>query len=147
MTDLMRLFTRASKLLRGAADEAMAQHGVRVGQNLVLEVLWEVDGLTPGELASRLGVAVPTMVKSAARMEAAGLVTRRRDETDRRLVRIYLTEHARSVRDAIQDARADLAARATATLTDAELRHLASALEKIIAQLSPTGTTDPPAPR
>ena len=136
MSELMRLFTRAAKLLRAASDDAMAPHGVRVGQNLVLEVLWETDGLTPGELAERLGVAVPTVVKSATRMEAAGLVTRRRDDADRRLVRIYLTEHARSVRGAVQDARADLAEYATATLTDAERRHLTSALKKIIAQMT-----------
>jgi DNA-binding MarR family transcriptional regulator len=132
---LLRLFTRAHKLLRGAADEAMARHGVRVGQNLVLEVLWDTDGLTPGELATRLGVTVPTMVKSATRMEAAGLLTRRRDDRDGRLVRLYLTEHARSVRAAIEDARSQLEQHVTATLTNAERRHVQSALTKIIKQL------------
>ena len=37
MDEFLTLFTRASKLMRGAADEAMSRHGVRVGQNLVLE--------------------------------------------------------------------------------------------------------------
>ena len=76
MNEFLTLFTRASKLMRGAVDEAMSRHGVRVGQNLVLEVLWQGDGLTPGELASRLQVATPTVVKSANRMSAAGLVVR-----------------------------------------------------------------------
>jgi MarR family transcriptional regulator for hemolysin len=133
---LLRLFTRAHKLLRGAVDEAMAQHGVRVGQNLVLEVLWDTDGLTPGDLANRLGVTVPTMVKSATRMEAAGLLTRRRDDKDGRLVRLYLTDHARSVRGAIEDARSQLEQHVTATLTSAERRHVQSALTKIIKQLT-----------
>ena len=35
MSELTALFTRASKLWRNASDEAMKQHGVRVGQNLV----------------------------------------------------------------------------------------------------------------
>jgi MarR family transcriptional regulator for hemolysin len=135
---LLRLFTRAHKLLRGAVDEAMARHGVRVGQNLVLEVLWETDGLTPGELASQLGVTVPTMVKSATRMEAAGLLIRRRDDKDGRLVRLYLTEHARSVRGAIEEARSQLEQHATATLTSAERKHVQSALTKIIKQLADT---------
>jgi MarR family transcriptional regulator for hemolysin len=135
---LLRLFTRAHKLLRGAVDEAMARHGVRVGQNLVLEVLWETDGLTPGELASQLGVTVPTMVKSATRMETAGLLTRRRDDKDGRLVRLYLTEHARSVRGAIEEARSQLEQHVTATLTSAERKHVQSALTKIIKQLADT---------
>ncbi|HEY1486881.1 MAG TPA: MarR family transcriptional regulator [Micromonosporaceae bacterium] len=136
MDEILGLFPRASKLLRSAADEAMARHGVRIGQNLVIEALSQTDGMTPGDLAARLGVAVPTMVKSTSRMEAAGLLTRRRDEADRRLVRIYLTDQARSVAAAIQQARTEVWQRATATLTPAEHASLTSALKKIIQQLS-----------
>src|ERR1700722_19482800 len=142
MNELTALVTRASKLWRGAADEAMSRHGVRVGQNLVLEVLWETDGLTPGELAERLQVSTPTVVKSAGRMQASGLLTKRRDPSDGRLVRLYLTDRARSVQGAIHTARANLEQRATATLTLAERRHLQSALTKIIAQLADATPAD-----
>jgi len=136
MNEFLTVFTRASKLMRGAADEAMSRHGVRVGQNLVLEVLWGTDGLTPGELAERLHVSTPTVVKSATRMEATGLVARHRDEADRRLVRLYLTDRGRSVQTEIEAARDELDRRATAALTDAERRHLLSALRKIIAAMA-----------
>jgi DNA-binding MarR family transcriptional regulator len=135
MNELLTLFTRAAKLMRGAVDEAMSRHGVRIGQNMVLEVLWETDGLTPGELAARLHVATPTIVKSANRMAATGLITRRRDPDDERLVRLYLTDRARSVRGDVERERDELARRATATLTEEELRHLHSSLAKIIAVL------------
>ena len=136
MNEFLGLFTRASKLMRGAADEAMSRHGVRVGQNLVLEVLWDTDGLTPGELAERLHVSTPTVVKSATRMEATGLVARRRDEADRRLVRLYLTDRGRSVQTDIEATRDELERRATTALTDAERRHLISALRKIIVAMA-----------
>ena len=139
MNELLALFTRSSKLMRAAADEAMSRHGVRVGQNLLLEVLWETDGLTPGELAGRLRVATPTVVKSANRMATAGLLVRKPDPADARLVRLYLTDRARSVRRAIEQQRDELEQRMTATLTSAEREHLGSALTKIIAQL----TVDP----
>jgi MarR family transcriptional regulator for hemolysin len=135
MGEFLRLFTRAHKLLRAATDDNLSQYGVRVGQNLVLEVLWEDDGLTPGELAARLGVATPTVVKSASRMAAAGLLTRRRDAADARLVRLYLTDHARAVRAPIEDARRGLEERVTANLTEEERRLLRGALTKIIAEL------------
>jgi MarR family transcriptional regulator for hemolysin len=135
MSELSALFTRASKLWRNASDEAMRQHGVRVGQNLLLQVLWDTDGLTPGELAERLQVSTPTVVKSVNRMDAAGLLIKRRDTVDRRLVRIYLTERAKNVQDAVQSARADLERRVTATLTDDERANLVLALRKINAQL------------
>lgn len=144
MNEFLSLFTRASKLMRAAADEAMSRHGVRVGQNLVLEVLWETDGVTPGELASRLGVATPTVVKSANRMAAAGLLNRRRDPADARLVRLYLTERARLVRKEIERERDELERRATATLTSAERMHLLSALTKIIAQFADMDPVEKP---
>jgi MarR family transcriptional regulator for hemolysin len=142
MSDVLRLMTRTHKLLRAASDEAMSRHGVRVGQNLLLEVLWETDGLTPGRLAERLGVATPTVVKSAARMEAAGLIGKRPDPHDARLVRLWLTERGRAAQQPIQTARRELEQRVTAELTDDERRHLESALGKILAAL----TAAPPPP-
>ncbi|HET7016771.1 MAG TPA: MarR family transcriptional regulator [Streptosporangiaceae bacterium] len=136
MNEFLSLFTRASKVMRTAADEAMSRHGVRVGQNLVLEVLWQQDGLTPGELAARLHVATPTVVKSANRMAATGLISRRRDQADARLVRLYLTDRARSVQSEIERERDELARRATATLTSEEVTVLMSALRKMIAEFA-----------
>jgi DNA-binding MarR family transcriptional regulator len=97
-----------------------------------------LDGLTPGELAARLGVATPTVVKSATRMAAAGLLTRRRDDTDARLVRLHLTDHARRARaHRVRPGPAGL--RIAETLTDEERRLLRGALTKIIDELSDTG--------
>ena len=93
-----------------------------------------VAAVSPGEIARRLGAATPTIVNTATRMEEAGLVTRRADPLDARLVRLYLTPSGRSAREPVRDARAALERQATATLTAAELDHLRSALTKIIAQ-------------
>jgi DNA-binding MarR family transcriptional regulator len=139
MTHLLGLFTQAAKLFREAADEAMSRYGVRVGQHIVLSVLWDTDGLAPGEIARRIGVATPTVVNTATRMEEAGLVTREPDPADARLVRLYLTARGLSAREPVREARAALEQHATATLTAAERDHLRSALVKIIAQLQSAG--------
>jgi DNA-binding MarR family transcriptional regulator len=145
VSELLTLFTRASKLLREAADEAMSRHGVRVGQNILLQVLWEQDGLTPGELARRLHLSTPTVVNAATRMEHAGLLTRERDGTDGRLVRLYVTPRARSVKNAVQQERSALEHRATSALSAQEQRHLHTALAKIIDTLS-QDEEPPPSP-
>jgi MarR family transcriptional regulator, organic hydroperoxide resistance regulator len=136
LNELLTLFTRASKLLREAADEAMSRHGVRVGQNIILELLWQQDGLTPGEIARHLHLSTPTVVNAATRMEDAGLLARKRDTADARLVRLYLTPRARTVQSPIEHERSALEQRATSTLTDRERRHLHTALTKIIKTLS-----------
>lgn len=139
MTDLLALFTQAAKLLREAADDAMSPHDVRVGQHIVLRELWEQDGLTPGEIARLIGAATPTVVNTATRMAEAGLVTRRLDPADARLVRLHLTPAGEAAREPVLEARAGLEQRVAATLTAAELETLRSALIKIIAQFHPDG--------
>ena len=131
----MTLFTRASKLMRAAADEAYSRHGVRLGQNLVLAALADEDGLTPGELAQRLQVTTPTIVKMATRMDAAGLLSRRRDTKDARLVRLYLTDRGRAAHGPIEEERLRLQERALAGLGDAQRRELDTALAHVIRNL------------
>jgi MarR family transcriptional regulator, organic hydroperoxide resistance regulator len=129
--------------MRGAADAAFGRHGVRVGQNLVLEQLWNEDGLTPGDIAQRLGVSTPTVVKMATRMEAAGFLERRRDERDARLVRLYLTDRGRSVRKPLERELERLRKQATTSLTAAERRDLEAALATIVGNLESVERTEP----
>jgi hypothetical protein len=68
-------------------------------------------------------------------MEASGLVRRERDPRDGRLVRLYLTDRGRAARGAIERELDQLMARATATLTADERRHLARALGEIAENL------------
>ena len=98
------VFRKASRAARERTDRVLAGHGVRVGQQVVLEALWREDGLTPGELARRIGVETPTVVRGVGRMEAAGLVVRRDDPRDGRLVRVYLTDRGRELEGIIPQA-------------------------------------------
>lgn len=78
-------------------DAALSEHGVRVGQHFVLEQLWREDGLTPGELAKRIGVETPTVTRAVQRMEAADLAKREPDLEDARLVRVRLTQRGKEL--------------------------------------------------
>lgn len=135
MSEFLPLFTRASKLMRSAADAAMARHGVRVGQNLLIDQLASEGGLTPGELAERLGVTTPTVVKMANRMEAAGLVSKRRDERDARLVRLQLTDRGRSLKAPVDDELRRLEERALGDLSADQRRRLERALADVVRNL------------
>jgi DNA-binding MarR family transcriptional regulator len=98
----MDIYMHSSKSLRAATDTALRRHGLHLGQNLLLAVLWENDGQTPGTIAAAVNVVTPTIVKMANRMAAAGLLTRRRDGRDNRLVRLYLTEAGRDLREPVE---------------------------------------------
>jgi DNA-binding MarR family transcriptional regulator len=131
MPEFLDLHGRTSKALRALAEAQLRPHGLHLGQDLVLGVLWERDGSTPGEVAATLHVTTPTIVKMATRMSAAGLLTRRRDDRDNRLVRLWLTEDGRALREPVEAARRALEDKVTADLTEAERRCLLAALTKI----------------
>lgn len=139
MTEILDLLTATHKAMRAVAEEHMRRHGLHLGQNLVLAALWERDGRTPGELAAALNVTTPTIVKMATRMSAAGLLVRRRDDLDNRLVRLYLTDRGRALREPVTADRDALEREISDGLTDDERRHLLSALGKILANARALG--------
>lgn len=132
MSEFMDTYTRSSKSFRAATDAALRRHGLRLGQNLLLAVLWENDGQTPGTIAARVNVMTPTIVKMANRMTAAGLLVRRRDERDNRLVRLYLTEAGRNLREPVEKELHNLELQLTAGLEPGELATLIRLLHRVV---------------
>lgn len=118
--DFQTAFWAAKRAIATASEAAFGRHGVRAGQQYILLALWEEDCLAPGEVALRLGLSTPTVTRAATRMEAAGLLARRPHPSDRRLVRLCLTDRGRSLREAIDREMDDLTDRALATLDPSE---------------------------
>lgn len=131
MTDFTDSYSRASKTFRAVTEVALRRHGLHLGQNLVLDALAKRDGQTPGEIAAALHITTPTMVKMANRMAAAGLLTRRRDDPDNRLVRLYLTAAGRRLHAPVEHELAGVEKRLTAGLTKAERRTLIDLMTRV----------------
>jgi MarR family transcriptional regulator, organic hydroperoxide resistance regulator len=124
-------FWAAKRALFDASEAAFARHGVRPGQQFILQALWAEDGLTPGEIARRVRLATPTVTKTATRMASAGLVVREPHPSDARLVRIRLTPRGRQLRRAIAAERRRLTDRALAGLSEKSRTLLVRCLQQI----------------
>lgn len=72
--------------------------GLTFPQYLVLQVLWERDGRTVGALAERLSLEPSTITPLVKRLEASGLVTRKRAADDERRVHVTLTDRGQALR-------------------------------------------------
>jgi DNA-binding MarR family transcriptional regulator len=106
----------------------LAPLGITGGQASLLWAIRSTPGIGARELAEREGVSPPAMTAYVNRLEAAGLVVRRRSESDRRRVELALTEAgARVLRSARSRRTAWLAARLQ-RLEPAELAAVAAAL-------------------
>jgi DNA-binding MarR family transcriptional regulator len=127
--------------MAAAAEEAFRRHGVRAGQQFILLCLWDKDGLTPGQISCQLGLAAPTVTKAAHRMEAAGLLTRRPDPDDARLVQLHLSRRGKTLRRAIQAEMHQLTEKALGSLSAKDRRDLIRLLDAVRENLgaAPTG--------
>ncbi len=73
--------------------------GLTHPQYLVMLALWEDEPLRVSEIADRLSLEPATLSPLLKRLEAAGLVTRRRDPDDERAVAVTLTPAGRRLRE------------------------------------------------
>lgn len=71
--------------------------GLTYPQYLVMLVLWETDGVSVGDIGRRLHLDSGTLTPLLKRLEAAGLVARRRSDDDERVVLISLTAAGRAL--------------------------------------------------
>ncbi len=68
-------------------------------QYLAMMVLWEKDGLTVGEISTRLLTDPGSLTPLLKRLETEGLLSRTRSKEDERVVIVKLTEQGRALRE------------------------------------------------
>ena len=103
--DLGFLLAKASQRWNERLQERFAAAGfpeVRASYGSILIPLFEEDGLRMGELAARARLSKQTMTTMVRLLERDGLVERRRDPSDARAARIFLSRRARDFRPAAE---------------------------------------------
>lgn len=78
---------------------------ISLSQLTALAVLAAAGPMSAGDLAAIESVQPPTMTKVLAALVDRGLITRKADETDKRAVRLAVTEAGHAVVDAERQAR------------------------------------------
>jgi DNA-binding MarR family transcriptional regulator len=73
--------------------------GLTYPQYLVMMVLWEGDGITVGDVSSRLLTDPGSVTPLLKRLEAEGLLKRTRSSADERVVELFLTDKGRSLHE------------------------------------------------
>lgn len=72
--------------------------GLTYPQYLAMLVLWEQDGLTVGEISTRLLTDPGSLTPLLKRLEAEGYLSRTRSKDDERVVIVQLTDSGRALR-------------------------------------------------
>ena len=131
-----RVHSAALHLLRRLAQDDRAT-GVSAPRLSALSVLVFGGPRTIGELAGIEGVTPPTMTRLVAAMVADGLIDRREDPADRRVVRVQASATGRTLLLAGRDRRVATLAAMVKPLTAKERRRLDAAAATIERMLAP----------
>lgn len=93
----------ASLQMTKAYKPLLQEIGLTYPQYLAMLVLWERDGITVGDISSRLLTEPGSLTPLLKRLEAEGLIRRTRSKTDERVVELHLTEAGRAMKERARD--------------------------------------------
>lgn len=117
---------RTEAVLHDSLARTIEPFGVSLTQYNVLRILRGAgsNGLCRNEIRDRLVTRMPDVTRLLDRMEEAGLVSRVRSTTDRRMVSTHLTSRGREIVDALDEPIANEHRRRLGHLADDQLRAL-----------------------
>jgi DNA-binding MarR family transcriptional regulator len=129
---------RTADALKRGGDLLFRKHGITSAQYNVLRILRGAGakGLYCGGIAERMITAEPDITRLLVRMEKLGLLIRRRDTCDRRIVKAFATKRGLQLLDELEAPLRELQAQQFALLSEDEIAQLISSLEKIRESIS-----------
>ncbi|MAS82109.1 MAG: MarR family transcriptional regulator [Legionellales bacterium] len=108
--------------------------GITYPQYLVLLVLWEFDGLTIKELATRLRLNSAMITPLVKRLEKIELIFRKRNSEDERKVNVFLTTKGKKLENSVSELQKQVASRTD--LSDSNFYKLRDTLHNLVDTLS-----------
>ena len=109
--------------------------GLTHPQYLVMLALWERSPRTVGDISAALLLEPATLSPLLKRLEAAGLISRERSETDERALAVTLTEAGAALRSQAEQVPAQIIDRLGLPLSD--LENLRDVLNTVLAASTP----------
>lgn len=134
--DVNRLVIAMARRHRYLAGRLLEPLGLHPGQEVALRLLWERDGRTLTDLATGLGIELPSLTATVGALVRAGLVSRDRSPTDGRAVVVRLTPAGRRLRPRVEQALDELGRATTAGLSDRQAAQLRRLLALVAANLA-----------
>ena len=131
------LINLAAQRLRYELHQTFQARGYDVTpeQWAVLNRLWEQDGLSQVDLAERTFKDKPSTTRILNLLEKKRIVVRRPDETDGRILRVFLTNMGKDLKEKLIPCAEEVLAKSGKNLTREELTQFKMTLHRILDNL------------
>lgn len=134
-----RWFSVFHRLPLSFLSEGLKDYNISSGQVMFLLELYYLDGISQEELSSYLNIDEANTTRAIKKLEKEGYVIRKRDEEDRRVKRIYLTEKALEIKPKVLDLMNQWEEKMLKSLTSVEREVFIDLLKKVGHSLSDNG--------
>lgn len=121
----------ASYLFGAYVCRELEKIGMRYSYRHVLKPLMENDSLTQLELVKITNLKAPTISITLRNMEREGIVSRRKNETDRRETHVAITDKGKKMYKKVLEVLAKAEDKMLEGMTEKELKAMRTALDKM----------------
>ena len=128
-----------AEVLRAHCEERAKPYVITPPQWGALELLLAQDGMTIGAMSQKRGVDAPAATGIITRLEQMGLVERRHDREDRRVVKVYLTAEGRDISHTLVSSVEHFEQRMKRGFSEGELDRFLAQLQQLIANAAEIG--------
>ncbi len=133
---------RACQLMQQALTRALSGLDIKPPHLDILVNLYRFEGISQQELARKLLVGRSNMSMLLPQMEKRGLLERRPDPKDKRVLRLYLTESGRELTGRAMVIQTDLIEKTLSATPIEDCLAMSDNMERLIARLQREGVVD-----
>ena len=128
-----------AEVLRLHCEERGKPYVITPSQWGALSLLIVQDGMTIGAMSQNRGVDPPAATGIITRLEQTGLVERRHNREDRRIVKVYLTDEGRDISNTLVSVVEQFEQSLKRGFAEGELDRFETQLQQIISNISEIG--------
>ena len=128
----LRKIIRAIELY---SRQMVKKYGITTPQMMLLKELSHSAGMTSGLLADKICLSQATITTLLDRLESKKLISRVRDQVDKRKVHVYITEEGRKITDSNPSILEDTFTKKFDELQDWEKSYILSAIQRLAAMM------------
>lgn len=136
VTEIDRLIRLVSVVVKKRGRDILVNFDITPPQFNALLTLSDHGSLTMGELCDHLYLACSTATDLIDRMERNGLIERQRDQNDRRVIRLKITDRGQEIITKVIEARYDYLNGVLKAVSTEEKEHIVCSLNQLYSLMT-----------